>query len=59
MCIILTGYFSKNKYAMLAAVRSCFLVINLELFMGLMVLNLVLVGESFSFFAFAAYQEIF
>lgn len=59
MCIILTGYFSKNKYAMLAAVRSCFLVINLELFMGLMVLNLVLIGESFSFFSFATYQEIF
>jgi NADH:ubiquinone oxidoreductase subunit H len=59
MCIILTGYFSKNKYAMLAAVRSCLLVLNLELFMGLMILNLLLIGESFSFFAFTAYQEIF
>jgi len=59
MCIILTGYFSRNKYAMLAAVRSCFLVINLELFMGLMVLNLVLIGESFSFFSFVVYQEVF
>ena len=59
LCIILTGYFSRNKYAMLAAVRSCFLVLNLELFMGLMVLNLVLIGESFSFFPFVVYQEIF
>jgi NADH-quinone oxidoreductase subunit H len=59
LCIILTGYFSRNKYAMMAAVRSCFLVLNLELFMGLMVLNLVLIGESFSFFSFVVYQEIF
>lgn len=59
LCIILTGYFSKNKYAMLSAVRSCFLVLNLELFMGLMILNLVLIGESFSFFPFVIYQEIF
>lgn len=59
LCIILTGYFSKNKYAMLAAIRSCLLVLNLELFMGLMILNLLLIGESFSFFAFNPYQEIF
>jgi len=59
LCIILTGYFSRNKYAMMSAVRSCFLVLNLELFMGLMILNLVLIGESFSFFPFVVYQEIF
>lgn len=59
LCIILTGYFSRNKYAMMAAIRSCFLVLNLELFMGLMILNLVLIGESFSFFPFVTYQEIF
>jgi len=59
LCIILTGYFSKNKYAMLAAIRSCLLVLNLELFMGLMILNLILISESFSFFPFNTYQEIF
>ena len=59
LCIILTGYFSRNKYAMLAAVRSCLLVLNLELFMGLMILNLLLIGESFSFFSYVTYQEIF
>ena len=59
MCIILTGYFSRNKYAMLAAVRSSLLVLNLELFMGLMVLNLLLIGESFSFFSYTTYQEVF
>lgn len=59
LCIILTGYFSRNKYAMLAAIRSCLLVLNLELFMGLMILNLLLIGESFSFFSYNPYQEIF
>jgi len=32
MCVILTGYFSKNKYAMLAAVRTGIGMLNLELF---------------------------
>ena len=38
-CVILTGYFSKNKYAMLAAIRSGLLVLNLEIFMGLMIIK--------------------
>lgn len=56
-CVILTGYFSKNKYSVLAAVRSCLLVSNLEIFLGLMILNLVLIVESFNFSVFVAYQE--
>lgn len=56
-CIILTGYFSKNKYSVLAAVRACILVANLEIFLGLMFLNLVLIVESFHFSVFVLYQE--
>jgi NADH-quinone oxidoreductase subunit H len=57
MCVILTGYFSKNKYAMLAAVRTGIAMINLELFLGLMVLNVVFMSESFSFLPIVIYQE--
>ena len=58
-CIILTGYFSKSKYAFLASIRSCILMLNLELFLGLMVLNMVFLVESFCFSVFVNYQEIF
>jgi NADH:ubiquinone oxidoreductase subunit H len=57
MCVILTGYFSKNKYAMLAAVRTGIGMLNLELFLGLMILNVVLISESFSFLQLVIYQE--
>jgi NADH-quinone oxidoreductase subunit H len=56
-CIILTGYFSKNKYAVMASVRCMILVLNLEVFLGLMVLNVVLVSETFNFNVFSIYQE--
>jgi NADH:ubiquinone oxidoreductase subunit H len=56
-CVILTGYFSKNKYAVLASVRACLLVLNLELFLGLMLLNIVFVTQSFNFSVFVVYQE--
>jgi len=56
-CIVLTGYFSRNKYAMLASIRTVLLVLNLEVFLGLMILNLVLVTESFTFSVFIIYQE--
>jgi len=59
MCVILTGYFSKNKYAMLAAVRTGIGMLNLELFMGLMLLNVILVSESFSFLTIVVLQENF
>lgn len=57
MCVILTGYFSKNKYAMLAAVRTGIGALNLELFLGLMVLNIIILSESFSFLPIVIYQE--
>jgi len=56
-CIVLTGFFSRNKYAMLASVRTVLLVLNLEVFLGLLVLNLVLITESFNFSIFVLYQE--
>lgn len=56
-CILLTGYFSKNKYAVLGSVRAGILVLNLEIFLGLMVLNLVTLTESFCFSVFVLYQE--
>ena len=56
-CVILTGYFSKNKYAVLASVRACILVLNLEIFLGLLVINLVFLSESFNFSVFVILQE--
>ncbi len=58
-CIVLTGYFSKNKYAMLGSLRSAIVVLNLEIFLGLMILNLVMITESFCFSVFVIYQEYF
>jgi len=57
MCVILTGYFSKNKYAMLASVRTGIGMLNLELFLGLMILNVIFLSESFSFLPLVIYQE--
>src|ERR1700712_4937384 len=59
MCVILTGYFSKNKYAVLAAVRTGIGMLNLELFLGLMILNIILINESFSFLNLVILQENF
>lgn len=57
-CIVLTGFFSRNKYAMLASIRTILLVLNLEIFLGLIILNLVLITESFNFNIFVFFQEI-
>ena len=59
LCIVLTGYFSKNKYAMLASIRAGLSMLNLELFLGLMFLNLIIFSESFSFLNIVVLQEIF
>lgn len=56
-CIILTGFFSRNKYAMLASIRTVLLVLNLEIFLGLMILNVVCITESFNLSVFVIYQE--
>lgn len=59
ICVILTGYFSKNKYAMLASIRNSIGMLNLELFLGLLILNIVIISESFSFLNIVVYQEIY
>lgn len=59
ICVILTGYFSKNKYAVLAAVRTGIGMLNLEIFLGLLILNVVFINESFSFLPIVVYQEIY
>jgi NADH-quinone oxidoreductase subunit H len=56
---MLTGFFSKNKYAMLASVRTGVGMLNLEIFMGLLFLNLIFINESFSFLPAVIYQEIY
>lgn len=57
-CIIMIGYFSKNKYAIMASIRCAVLTINLEIFLGLMMLTLVIVSGSFCFSTFVIYQEV-
>jgi NADH:ubiquinone oxidoreductase subunit H len=57
LCVLLTGFFSRNKYAILASVRSGIGMLNLELFLGLMILNILVISESFSFLPIVVYQE--
>jgi len=58
-CIILTGFFSRNKYALLASIRAGLGMLNLELFLGLFFLSLIVLGESFSILTFVNYQEVY
>jgi NADH-quinone oxidoreductase subunit H len=55
----MTGLFSRNKYALLASIRAGLGMLNLELFLGLFFLNLIVIGESFSILTFVNFQEIF
>lgn len=58
-CIILTGYFSRNKYSLLASIRAGLGMLNLELFLGLFFLSLIVLGESFSILNYVNFQEIY
>lgn len=58
-CIILTGFFSRNKYSLLASIRAGLGMLNLELFLGLFFLTLIVIGESFSILVYVNYQEIY
>jgi NADH-quinone oxidoreductase subunit H len=55
---MLTGYFSKSKYAFMASIRCAILMLNIEIFLGLLVINLIFISESFCFSVFVIYQEI-
>jgi len=57
ICIVLTGVFSRNKYAVLASVRCCCMFLNLEILIGFLVLLVVGAIESFSFSAAAHTQS--
>jgi len=57
-CIMLTGYFSRSKYAFMASVRCAILMLNIEIFLGLLTINLIFLSESFCFSVFVIYQEI-
>lgn len=56
-CIIMVGYFSKNKYAIMASIRCGVLTLNLEILLGLMILSLVIISGSFCLTAFVQFQE--
>jgi len=56
-CIILTGYYSKNKFAIISAIRSCIIFINIELLLGFFFFSFILFVESFSFNVFVIFQE--
>ena len=58
-CIILTGYFSRNKYALMASIRCIILSLNLEIFLGLLFINLIFLSESFCVSVFVIYQEFY
>jgi len=57
--VILTGYFSKNKYAMLAAIRAGLGLLNLEIFLGLLLLHVVVLNGTVSFTDIVNRQEIY
>jgi len=59
LCLMGAGYFSHNKYAAISAIRSGLLMVNLEILLGLLLLNVVMFGESFTFSAYVVYQECF
>ena len=58
-CVILTGYFSKSKYAFMSSVRCGLLTLNLEIFLGLLFINIVFMVESFCFSVFVILQQLF
>lgn len=49
ICIILIGIFSKNKYSVMSAIRSCCMALNLEILLGFFFLYIISFSESFSF----------
>jgi NADH-quinone oxidoreductase subunit H len=57
-CIMLTGYFSKSKYAFMASIRCAILMLNIEIFLGLLFINIVIIGNSFCFTTYVVLQEI-
>jgi NADH-quinone oxidoreductase subunit H len=58
-CIFLTGYYSKNKYALLGSVRTIIVLFGLELMMGIFFLTLIIFMNSFHISIIHTLQEEF
>lgn len=56
-CIILTGFYSKNKYAVLGSVRTILVFFGLELLLGLLFVLLIGLINSFHISIFGVLQE--
>jgi NADH:ubiquinone oxidoreductase subunit H len=59
ICIFLTGYFSKNKYASISSTRSFIMIICCELLIGVFYLSLIFISSSLSINSFGVLQEEF
>lgn len=57
ICILLTGYYSNNKYAFLGSLRTAVTFFILEILMSLFFLNIIVINNSFSLFYFWNWQE--
>lgn len=55
--VLLTGYFSKNKYAWLGSIRTLFLFFCLELLFGLFIVILVILTRSFNISSLSVFNE--
>ena len=55
----LTVASSKRNPAPMASIRCAILLLNIEVFIGLLFINLVFLTESFCFSVFVIYQEFF
>lgn len=59
VAIFLTGYYSKNKYALLGSVRTLVVLFGLELMLGIFFVNLISFLHSFHIAGLRALQEEF
>ena len=57
--IVLVGIFSKNKYSLLASIRGCLMVFNLEILIGIFIMYLLCISESLSINLLVNYQSKF
>ena len=57
IAIFLTGYFSKNKYALLGSIRTLVVLFGLELMLGIFFLTLIIFMNSFHLSILYTQQE--
>ena len=56
LLLFLVGWVSKNKYAILSSNRVLVVMLNLEIFLNLFLIALLVLYESFSFFQIVSFQ---